>query len=276
MIAPLDNLPRILNIHESTINDSRYRWNAELHGPLRHQNRSVFQYTLAGRGAFDDGKEVHSLTEGTGFLTNINDDNYRYYQPEDSREGQRVLWCNLQSVHTMKMTAEINRKFGYIFRLHTSSGIIQRLRSFNRPGISHMTMTASENARLASELLYDLIWSREAENRAKCEELLLEKALGIINTHGEILFSAGDLAERLSVSREHLSRVFKDQLGTGPYRYMVLGKMEAAKIHLRNTSTPINRISDSLGFTSPVQFSSLFKKFTGVSPRDYRKIYRDR
>ncbi|MBF9015198.1 MULTISPECIES: AraC family transcriptional regulator [unclassified Oceanispirochaeta] len=274
IISPMENLPRILNIHESTINDSRYQWSSEEHGQYKSEETSIFQFTLSGCGAFDDGDNVHRLPSGTAFLTNTMDKHYRYYYPESLTERQVVLWCNFQSSYSMKMVEEINSRFGYIFHLPETTGIIKKLLDLKSLQESYSTMLASENAKLASELLYELIWSKEKENTGNIETVLIEKALQIINTNSNRLYNAGELADKLSISREHLSRVFKRQLGISPYRYIISSKIEMAKMKLRNTSIPAKSISHELGFTSPVQFTNMFKKDSGITPGNYRKIYR--
>lgn len=172
------------------------------------------------------------------------------------------------------MTEEITSRFGNIFSLPTSSGIIKKLLDFKNTEESYMTMLASENTKLASELLYSLIWSREKEHLGNIETGLIERALKIINTETNRLYNAGEIADKLSVSREHLSRVFKRQLGMSPYRYILTCKTDLAKMWLRNTSAAAVSISRKLGFTSPVQFAKIFKMQTGVTPGNYRKIFR--
>lgn len=106
------------------------------------------------------------------------------------------------------------------------------------------------------------------------EEILIERALRVLHTNEDVFFNAGELADKLSISREHFSRVFKKQLGISPYRFIINKKIDQSKLKLRNTSLPIKAISADLGFTSAVQYSTLFKKYTGVTPGRYRNIYR--
>jgi len=274
IISPMENLPRILNIHESTINDSRYQWSSEEHGQNHDKETSIFQYTLSGCGAFDDGKNVHRLPSGSAFLINTMDRRYRYFYPEHFTDKQVVLWCKLQSTYSINMTEEINTRFGYIFHLPVTTGIIRKLLDLKNMQETYSTMLASENARLATELLYELIWSKEREDIGNTETVLAKKALQIINANPGCLYSVGVLADKISISREHLSRIFKKQLGSSPYHYIITNKIEMAKMKLRNTSITAKSISEELGFTSPVQFTNVFKKNVGISPGNYRKIHR--
>lgn len=274
ILNPMISLPRILNIHESSIYSSEYQWNADLHREMKQQDRALFQLTLSGTGAFQEGGREHLLTAGDGFLINLGDRNYRYFQPEGCDSSQRVLWCNLESPVVREMISEINKRYGYLYRLPLSSGIIQRLLEYRNSSSAHITMNSSENAGLATELLYALIWSKESENHSSSEEIILEKALNLINSRKERLFSAEELAETLSLSREHLSRIFRKAFGCGPYRFMLLKKIEAADFMLQHGSLPIGRIGYDLGFTSPMHFSGVYKKLKGITPGEFRRIQR--
>jgi len=273
IIGSMENLPRILNIHESTINDARYQWDSRRHSQIASMDSSIFQINLSGSGAFDDGERIHTLTPGTGFLINSGNPDYRYFHPEGSAETQRVLWCNLQSSYSTKLIGEINSRFGYIFTLPLDSGVVKKMMDYRNSGISYSTILASENAALAVELLHSLIWSREKESAGSAEEILVKKALEIINGNEGVLFNSGELAEKLEVSREHLSRVFSRQLRISPYRYIVSSKIELSKIRLRYSTASVKSIAAALGFTSQVQFTELFRKHEGISPGRYRKVY---
>ena len=47
-------------------------------------------------------------------------------------------------------------------------------------------------------------------------------------------------------------------------------KIDKAKQMLREEQTPINSISERLGFDTPQYFSRMFHRYVGTSPRDVR------
>ena len=49
--------------------------------------------------------------------------------------------------------------------------------------------------------------------------------------------------------------------------------MEAAKEFLRDTDWTIVDICEKVGYKDPKYFSKSFRKFTGLKPNEYRKIY---
>ena len=73
------------------------------------------------------------------------------------------------------------------------------------------------------------------------------------------------------LSPKYLSRIFKENTGMGFNEYKLSIKTERAKKLLKNTGYNINQIAFKLGYMNPESFLRLFKKFTGLTPTEYRK-----
>ncbi|WP_372734217.1 GlxA family transcriptional regulator [Nocardioides sp.] len=78
------------------------------------------------------------------------------------------------------------------------------------------------------------------------------------------------LAGRLNISERHLSRLFVDQTGVTPGRFVERVRVEAARTLLERTDTPITQIAESCGLGSPETLRRAFLRVLGVSPSDYR------
>ena len=83
--------------------------------------------------------------------------------------------------------------------------------------------------------------------------------------------SLEDIAKELFITKEHLSRLFKKEMGITISEYIIKTKIEEAKKMLINTDHNILDIAQLLNFANSSHFSNSFKKITGVSPTDYRK-----
>ena len=55
-------------------------------------------------------------------------------------------------------------------------------------------------------------------------------------------------------------------------QYILNIRIEKAKALLENTDLSISEISDMTGMQSQHYFSRIFKKYTNISPSEYRKI----
>ncbi|SDX82635.1 AraC family transcriptional regulator [Paenibacillus sp. CF384] len=80
------------------------------------------------------------------------------------------------------------------------------------------------------------------------------------------------MAERLNVSEDHFIRLFKEQFGVTPNQYVQHLRHQESKRCLRETEMKIEAIGCRIGYDSLHQFSHAFKRWQGVSPREYRKL----
>ena len=80
-----------------------------------------------------------------------------------------------------------------------------------------------------------------------------------------------DVANELFVSRSRISTIFKRDTGTNLSDYIHIKKLEAAKAMLSSGSYSIGNIANNLAYRSQSHFTSVFKKFEGVTPKRYRK-----
>lgn len=78
------------------------------------------------------------------------------------------------------------------------------------------------------------------------------------------------LAEKFYVNSSYVSRLFKEELGENFIDYLTGKRMEEAMRLLLSTEMHVYEISEKIGYGNPKYFSQLFKKYTGMSPREYR------
>lgn len=84
--------------------------------------------------------------------------------------------------------------------------------------------------------------------------------------------SITELAEKFNLNPTYMSRVFKQQTGRTPTRFLTeLRINKAKKLLLMQTETEVKEVSATVGFQDQGYFSRLFKKETGFSPQEYRK-----
>ena len=82
-----------------------------------------------------------------------------------------------------------------------------------------------------------------------------------------------DLARKLSVSPEHLSRVFKRDTGLGISEYLSTVRLQMAQqLLLSSPALSVAKIAELCGFYDSNYFSKKFKEAYGVSPLYFRKL----
>lgn len=82
--------------------------------------------------------------------------------------------------------------------------------------------------------------------------------------------SLSSAAEFACVSTGYLSGLFKKEAGTNFVKYLTDVRMEKSMELLRTTDMKAYEIAYETGFANPHYFSVSFKKYTGMSPSDFR------
>ena len=82
------------------------------------------------------------------------------------------------------------------------------------------------------------------------------------------------MADLINHSERQLRRRFLKATGESPIQYLVRLRIEQAQDLLRESNLTATEIALAAGFTSPAYFSRTFKKQSGMSPGDYRKMVR--
>ena len=78
------------------------------------------------------------------------------------------------------------------------------------------------------------------------------------------------LSRELLTNRNTLAKAFKNTLGLGVFEWLRQQRIKKATSLLRNTTMCIQAISYEVGYNDPANFSTAFKKATGISPKKYR------
>ncbi|MBE6947170.1 MAG: helix-turn-helix transcriptional regulator [Ruminococcaceae bacterium] len=129
------------------------------------------------------------------------------------------------------------------------------------------------------EFLFSLIRSDEASVKALrqtpatrqiAENSLADSMIQYIHSAVHQMPSLAVLCKEFSISRTYLCRIFKEAAGTSPVEYWIAQKMKEAKKLLREDNHNITQISMILGYASIHHFTRTFKRFTGMSPTDYK------
>ena len=85
-------------------------------------------------------------------------------------------------------------------------------------------------------------------------------------------FDISDVIKKSGYSADHFRRCFKEETGTTPLGYLTDLRINRAKKLLRATPyQSIGSIAAGCGFSDEFYFSRVFRKETGISPREYRK-----
>ena len=94
-----------------------------------------------------------------------------------------------------------------------------------------------------------------------------------IADHPDADLSLAALARRLNMSPRHLGRVFCQQVGMSPGRYVERIRLETARRRLEESDQSVEAVAHSAGFGSTETMRRVFVSNLAVSPADYRRRF---
>lgn len=95
-------------------------------------------------------------------------------------------------------------------------------------------------------------------------------AIEYINNNYNRKLSVSEVASQLYISPHYLSNLFHEELNISPQQYIMNVRMKRASELLVIKDLLITDIAHSVGYGDSLNFSKIFKRFYGISPRKYR------
>lgn len=98
----------------------------------------------------------------------------------------------------------------------------------------------------------------------------IDAAVDYIKANLATPLSRESVAERAGLSPAYFSTAFRRRTGYSFTEYIRNLRVDAAKRYLRTTGLTVAEIARRVGFRDPFHFSRVFRRATGVPPRDFR------
>lgn len=89
-------------------------------------------------------------------------------------------------------------------------------------------------------------------------------------------YSVEDTLRRLPLNYDYVRKLFTKEVGVTPREYLLRARMELASGIIRSGITnkysgyTVSQTAEACGFSDPLYFSRVFKKYFGVSPSEYK------
>lgn len=268
--APL--FPRPLSVSTQIARGPQYRCDCRLRAgdTIRY-----FCYTLQGAGGITDASGTYLVKEGHGFLAEMDNPLTSYYYPPSASGPWRFLAFAFHGLQSHVMVRALLREYGPVYQLPPESRIVKRLLAYepphSPPGQTHITqMQLPEASGLVMELLMALMMSRQSAEESGPGADLVQQAVAMIVSDSDHNLRINDIAQRLDVSREHLSRLCRNKLGKSLRTMMLEQRIHRAGRLLKETDTPIKTIAEMLGYTNYSNFLHAFKDVMEMTPHEFR------
>ena len=105
------------------------------------------------------------------------------------------------------------------------------------------------------------------------EDEIIKEIQIYIEENFEEKLSVEELAKKFAISSRNFIRRFKKATHNTPFEYIQRVKVEVAKKSFESSTLNINQVMYSVGYNDDKAFRKTFKKYTGLSPFEYRKKF---
>lgn len=224
-----------------------------------------FEYIIKGQGTIKIGGEEIIAKEGDIYILPKGAD-YIYYS--DAKNPWTKIWFNIKGplIDNLMQVYKL-RNIYHIQNLDLSELFYEMYRTVQ--GRNESTKEIFQNASIIFHKIILKIYSKIEVPRTVNNEIAMQLRQYIDNNIENNL-SIKTLSDYVFRSTSQIIRIFKKEFGVTPYNYLLLKKIETAKLLLINTNMPINQIASKLKFADEHYFSNYFKSKTGNSPIGFR------
>lgn len=238
-------------------------------GPAIRQDY-VLHVVMEGKGTYHVKEQQYQLQKGDLFLIRPGDSTFYL---ADGEEPWVYCWLSFGGPLAKEIIERsLFKEDQYIM---VSAGIsayidiILDCLHYSQDGLADELELTALTYRFLSVLLKD--GGKIGLGNQKVSSPLAIEAVKYIEEHYPENLTVEEIARQLSVNRSHLSRVFKNQLGTSIKEYLIGVRINRAAFLLSLTDDSVESIAYQVGFNSLVVFSRMFKKTTGETATNYRK-----
>ena len=266
ILKAMENLP----VPDEIVLEKQDSSSYHLEGRGRDIYSAQIVTTLSGEGAFRCGKEVFRLLPGKTFLARLGDPDTAYYFPGHSSAPWIFIWISFYGKCIPEMIEEINQRYGYVFDLPLDKGFVRHLKSYESQQGSFQFLTPTAGAKIVFDALASFGESFEFKESFSPKAALVKTAQELISMNLNRELDIAGIAEKLQVSREHLTRVFKSQTGITPGGFALDERMRIARRLLHDNALTCKEIGERLGYVSATSFARAFKNYYKCSPNAYK------
>ena len=238
------------------------------------EGRNDYQllYIAAGRGEFyfKGSKEPTIVTKGNMILFRPGEPQVYYYYAVDKTE---VYWVHFTGwkVEEYLERYELPRDEN-VFYTGVSPDYPwiynQMIRELQLQRVNHEDMISLYMHHIFITINRYIKERRETKNDTIND---IERAAHYFKDNYNNQISIEQYAEEHLISVNWFIHNFKSVMKMSPMQYIISLRITMAKGYLENSAKNIAEISDEVGYENALYFSRLFRKYTGMTPTEYRK-----
>lgn len=116
--------------------------------------------------------------------------------------------------------------------------------------------------------------SVEPDKGNSLRDFYIKEAFAFIEQNFQNDISVEAIAAACGLNRSYFGKIFRESTGKSPQEFLISYRMIKAAELLKLTTLSISNIGNAVGYSNQLHFSRAFKNVYGISPRQWRTLYR--
>lgn len=251
--------------------DAKYHFRQRVSGA----NENILIYCEKGKGWVEYKDEKYILSENQAFIIPANE---AHVYGADIRNPWSIYWLHFKGQNTYMFNSIIGKLLSiqesdnsrYSDRMVLFEDMYQNFEmGYNPENLEYISFCLMH---FLASLKY-LTQFREIKN-VKVDDVI-QQCIHYMKDNLENKITLKDIADAVGYSSSHLTTLFSQRTSFSPIVYYNQLKIQRACSFLQFSDLKIKEIAFRLGYYDPFHFSNAFIKEMGITPKEYRKRYRE-
>ena len=226
----------------------------------------LFHFVLAGKGHYDRAGERYEIEAGEGFL--ILPGESTCYQADQS-DPWEYCWIGFGGTEAESILRECGLGQRNLIYRDRSGGQLRR----EMLELVDCFVRSDVNSYMLLGRLYlalSCMMSKQPTGDSVLQEYV-NRALDFIHNNFSYEIGVAEIARTVGIDRTYLYRIFRQQVGESPKRYLTAFRLRMAAGMLVETKLPVTEVALSCGFREVSLFDRQFRAAYGCPPLQYRR-----
>ncbi len=234
------------------------------------RTRTIFHYVISGKGHLIMNDNKYELKAGQGFL--IPAQCKAFYQA-DMEDPWEYTWIHIDGPRASELfhAAGLSKDSPIFIPTEDASEILDYIEAIY-DNDDKECICYSKVYEFFQCLLSKSSTKPEVE-KADPRLAYVKSAISYIQLKYSEPINVDDLANACGLNRSYLTRVFKHATGYTPQSYLAFYRMKKASKMLEETNESVSNIAFMVGYSDSFTFSKAFKRYSSMSPREYRTTH---